>query len=133
MGIRKRLRISISAMLGLVLVAAVEFAALRAGSLLWASLVSTLTGVLLSTSVVCAAMGRERPFWTGFAVFGWSYVVLSILSISNDNEAFMHPISVVLDEAGKYLHPDHKPKPGRRTLTTCRTWASRAITCPRSG
>jgi len=108
--LRKRFRISISALLGLILVIAVDFAALRAGSLLWAALMSTLTGVLLSTSVVCAAVGRGRPFWTGFAAFGWTYVVLSLLSVSNDDEPFLHPISTIVQAAAGYLHPDHRPK-----------------------
>lgn len=74
-----RLRITIRAVMALVLLVAVGVAALRYANDLWASL--ALTGVLLVVAVAAlgAAFGRgsRRAWWGGFAALGFGYLSLS--------------------------------------------------------
>src|SRR4051812_29116963 len=74
-----RPRVSIAGLMGVVLFIGVGFAALKGASRLWASALFTLTlAVLLGASLgAVARRGPERMAWTGFAVFGWSYLILS--------------------------------------------------------
>jgi hypothetical protein len=73
-----RLRFSLGWLLGVVAAVAFACAAIRAESDLWASLAFTLClGVLLVSIVgVLFSAAEPRAFWTGFAVFGWGYLLL---------------------------------------------------------
>ena len=70
----------IRAALALVAVAGVGWAALVKPSFLWAGVWFTATMTALGLSLVAAAVrrGRARPFWLGFAVFGWGHMVLAL-------------------------------------------------------
>jgi hypothetical protein len=45
---------------------------------IWASAIYTATAFFLTTGTLMAFVrrGRERAAWTGFAVFGWAYLLL---------------------------------------------------------
>src|SRR4051794_30069555 len=75
----KRLRISIRALMVLVLFLAVGAAALRSASSVWASFLFTLTIGVLATAILGALFaGRpRRPFWAGVALFGWGSMILA--------------------------------------------------------
>jgi hypothetical protein len=77
----KRIRFSIAGLLVVILVLGVGFAALKESTDLWHSGLFTLTvGVLLIS--VLLAMHRstaKRAYWIGFALFGWSYLALSLM------------------------------------------------------
>ena len=75
----KRFRFNIGTLVILVLVLGVSFAALRDSSDLWESGGFTLTIGVLLISILLAVHRREsrRPFWIGFALFGWVYLGLS--------------------------------------------------------
>jgi hypothetical protein len=77
----RRIRFSIASLLGLVLFVAVAFAALREANDLWDSGLFTLMLGLLVTSVLLAALrdGRRRASWLGLALFGWSYLIASLI------------------------------------------------------
>jgi hypothetical protein len=62
----------------LVVVCGFSIAALRASSALWASVTMTLAVGLFLTAVLGAAFrrGQARAFWAGFALFGWSYLIV---------------------------------------------------------
>jgi hypothetical protein len=76
-----RLRFSIASLLGLVVCVAVGFAALRAATDLWDSAVFSAALGLLLVSVLMAVHRTERrkAFWVGFAVFGWTGLLASLV------------------------------------------------------
>jgi hypothetical protein len=75
----RKIRISIAGLMGVVLVAAVGFAALRNSSVNWAGLMLMLTcGVLMLGVVGAICRGPdERAWWLGFILFGGSYLALA--------------------------------------------------------
>jgi hypothetical protein len=77
----RRFRFTIANLLGLVLLLAVGFAALREATELWDSAVFSTTLGLLSASVLLAIhrADRRRAFWLGFALIGWIYLGASLI------------------------------------------------------
>lgn len=69
------LRFSLAGLIGATVVVATGCAVLRFASALWASVVFTLAFGMLLLALVGALCGQRavRPFWAGFAVFGWAY------------------------------------------------------------
>ena len=76
-----RFRLTIAQLMAIVLYLSLGFAALRNADRLWASATFTLSIVAISTALLGALIrrGRARPAWIGFAVFGWTYLLLSTL------------------------------------------------------
>jgi hypothetical protein len=74
----RKIRISIAGLMGVVLVAALGFAALRNSSESWAGLILMLTGGILMLGVVGSVCRgpRERAWWLGFTLFGVGYLAL---------------------------------------------------------
>ena len=77
----RHIRFSITSMLVIVLFVAVGFAALRESSDLWESGVFTRTLAALLISILLAVHRTDsrRAFWLGFALFGWTYLGLSLV------------------------------------------------------
>jgi hypothetical protein len=77
----KRIRFNIASLLGDILVIGVGFAALRESSDLWVSSLFTLTLAALLISILLAIHRTEkrRAFWLGFALFGSTYLGLSLV------------------------------------------------------
>src|SRR5262245_7304039 len=77
-----RMRLSIGAIMVTVVVIAVAIAALREASGTWASVLFTLTLLMLGTAVLGAICRRaaERAFWLGFALFGGTYMALAFMA-----------------------------------------------------
>jgi len=77
----KRIRFNIASLLVVVLVVGVSFAALKESNDLWDSGLFTLTIGVQLISVLLAIHGKEAKgaFWIGFALFGWSYLALSLI------------------------------------------------------
>jgi hypothetical protein len=77
----RKLRFNISRLLLVVLVVAVGFAALREANKIWDSTVFTFTvGVLLISILLAAHRSEKRwAFWLGFALFGSTYLGLSLV------------------------------------------------------
>jgi hypothetical protein len=75
----RRFRFKIASLLGAILVLGVGFAALRESSDFWESGIFTGTIGVLLLSILLAAQRREsgRAFWLGFALAGWTYLVLT--------------------------------------------------------
>jgi hypothetical protein len=73
-----RYRISLAGSLGIVAVVAMGLAGMRSASSLWTTAAATMTLVLLLAAVLAARLldGIDRAFWAGFALFGWSYLIL---------------------------------------------------------
>jgi hypothetical protein len=76
-----KVRFNIAGLLFLVLVLGVALAALRQSSDLWESGFFTATVAILLVSILLSVHrdGLTQAFWLGFAVLGWSYVVLTIV------------------------------------------------------
>lgn len=94
----KRFRPSIAGLMALVLFAAIAFAALRGASAIWASVMFTLTLVLLSTAIL-GAFYCQRPAriaWAGFAVFGWAYLAMTFGPWPNKNGVTVPPFPTML-------------------------------------
>ena len=77
----RRFRFHIGTLVILVLVIGVGVAALRESSRIWDSSTFTLTLGVLLVSVLLSIHRSEakRAFWIGFALFGWSYLGLSLV------------------------------------------------------
>jgi hypothetical protein len=73
-----RYRISLAGSLGIVAVIAMGLAGMRSASSLWTTAAATVTLALLLAAVIAARLldGLDRGFWAGFALFGWSYLLL---------------------------------------------------------
>jgi hypothetical protein len=73
----RRIRISISGLMAVVLIVSIGVAALRSASEEWAALVTLVTLWLLTFAILGAIYrrGDRRAFWTGFALFGWGYML----------------------------------------------------------
>ena len=74
-------RFSIATMLGVVLLVAVALAALRASTDAWDSGVLGLTLLILLAAILLAIhlTERRRASWLGFALFGWAYLIASLI------------------------------------------------------
>src|SRR5271166_6071041 len=76
-----RFRFHIGTLLTLALILGVGFAALRESDETWDSgVLSLVLGVLLiSIQLAISRTGHRRAFWLGFALFGWTYLGLSLV------------------------------------------------------
>jgi len=77
----RRFRFHIGTLLILVLILGVGFAALRESDETWDSSIFSLTLGMLSVSILLAIHRTEqrRALWLGFALFGWTYLGLSLV------------------------------------------------------
>lgn len=73
-------RISIAGLLWLILLCGIGLAAMRSPTLLWNQALYTATVILLLGSIF--GVLRRRPFWVGFALFGWGFFLVSQLPTS---------------------------------------------------
>jgi hypothetical protein len=75
------IRFNIASLLVIILIIGFGFAALRDSNDLWDSGCLTLTlGVFLISILVAVHRTRSRrAFWIGFALFGWTYLGLSLV------------------------------------------------------
>ncbi len=74
-------RFTIRSLLGVVLFVAIAVAALRASTDAWDGWLFALTSLILLTTVLLAVhrTDRKRAYWLGFALFGWTYLVASLV------------------------------------------------------
>lgn len=95
-----------AAMLGIVVLVALGLASLRSASVFWTSAAAFVTlGMLLTAIVgVCFGRGSTRAFWSGFAVFGWTYLLM--VNWSWFGAQFGHDLTTALTEVAEAIHPD---------------------------
>ena len=116
-------RFTIRSLLGVVLFASVALASLRASTDAWDSGVLGLTLLTLLTAVLLAVhrTDRRRAYWSGFALFGWAYLIVSLSP----------PIESRLPTTGGLAFIDSKiPGRHRAWATTVLTFTSKAGTNP---
>jgi hypothetical protein len=77
----RRFRFSIARLLGVVLFISVALAALRASTDAWDGGLLGLALLLLLTAILLALHRThpKRAYWLGFALFGWSYLIASMI------------------------------------------------------
>lgn len=99
----KRFRVSVAGLMGIVVLAAVGFAALRNPTIVWASGLFTLTVVILCSAVLgaIAVRGPARLTWAGVAVFGWVYLGIAFGIGSEGNGATPPPF--LIQALGDYM------------------------------
>ena len=73
-----RLRFTLAQTMTIVLYLGFGFAALRNADEFWASAAYTLAIILVAAALIgaFARSGRARTPWIGFAVFGWTYLLI---------------------------------------------------------
>ncbi len=71
-------RISLATLLAIVAVVALGMAGMVSSSRFWTAAAATVTLAMLLAAVLAAGLlsGIDRAFWTGFALFGWVYLLL---------------------------------------------------------
>jgi hypothetical protein len=111
-----KFRFSISALMGLVVAAAIGFAALREGSEAWASAIfaATVIILLLAIPLVIYSHGAIRATWVGFTLFGWAYFALTFSSWFGEHlSAPPLPTKWLLDVVHDQIHakPQYIPNP----------------------
>ena len=78
----KRSRVTVAALMALVVYVAIAVAALKSPTPAWAAAMTSLTLVFLGVATLGAvyAKGLDRAFLGGTAIIGWGYMVLSFTS-----------------------------------------------------
>ena len=104
-------RLTMAALIGLVALCAVTFAALRTSSPYWAATMVSLTVLVLLGSVIASIWGRHRALWSGFAIFGWGYFFLAFCSPFRDVVRPHMLTSVAIVESYRYVHPQVRLQP----------------------
>ncbi len=76
-----RPRITIAGLMVIVLYVALGFAALTNANYFWADATYTLAIISIATALLGTIVrkGTARVPWIGYAVFGWTYVLLDVL------------------------------------------------------
>jgi hypothetical protein len=109
-----RPRLTIAQGMAVVLLVGLGFAALRNANDFWAIATFNLAIFLNSTALVAAIVrrGRARAAWTGFAVFGWAYLLVDLLPDRSSGSFGFGPIPKphLLVDRGftlvqSYMHP----------------------------
>jgi hypothetical protein len=72
-------RFSIASLMAFVVLLAVGMAAMRNPTKLWASLLLSIALVVLAIALLGSLFGHglRRSFWSGFAICGWLYLIVS--------------------------------------------------------
>ncbi len=75
----RKLRFTIGGLMAVVLVVAIDFAALQTADVTWIAVLSLLTHAALGLAIlgIVFRRGAERAWWVGFFVFGWGYLHMS--------------------------------------------------------
>jgi uncharacterized membrane protein YeaQ/YmgE (transglycosylase-associated protein family) len=104
-----RLRLSLSAAMGIIAVIALGLAGMMAASRFWTTAAATVSLALLLGSLLSAFMseGTDRAFSAGFALFGWTYLLL--VNWDWIGGQFGHDLTAGLSEIADMLFPEPTP------------------------
>jgi hypothetical protein len=110
------LRFTLAQLMAVVFYLGFGFAALRNADAFWASAAYTLAVVSVSTALVGAFArgGRARVPWVGFAVFGYTYLLVAHLPDWGGGGLGFGPIHkplLIIEWATAQLQPHVKPLP----------------------
>jgi hypothetical protein len=112
----KRPRFTLAQLMTVVLYLGVGFAALGNANQFWASAVYTLAVILIALALVGALAGNDmtRPRWVGFAIFGWTYLLIVHLPEWRYGALGFGPIPkphLLIEWGTGFLQPYIKPLP----------------------
>jgi len=104
-------RISLATLIGIVAVIAVFLAGMLSTSRLWLMVAATATLAVLLVALLASwhCAGIERAFWVGFALFGWTYLIL--VNWDWVGGQFGHDLTAGISEATDWVVPESKPPP----------------------
>ena len=108
-----RFRISLATLLVIVAVLALGLAGMVSASRLATAAMATVTLALLLAAILAAWLlaGSARAFWVGFALFGWTYLVL--VNWDWVGGQFGHDLTAGLGDLAELLVPEATgPDPG---------------------
>jgi hypothetical protein len=113
----RRPRVTIAALMALVLTIAFGLAALRNADDFWASATFTVAIITIvgASLGALARNGAARMTWAGFAAFGWAYLLLSVLPPRAVGVFGFGPIpwpDLLINSAMSYLYPYLVPQGG---------------------
>jgi hypothetical protein len=117
-----RLRFTLAQLMAVVLLVGFGFAALRNADEFWASAIYTLAISMIAAALVGALARKSEAHmtWTGFAVFGWTYLLVDQLPPRDIGGLGLGPIPkpILLVEWGiARLQPYIYPTGDARVLT----------------
>jgi hypothetical protein len=103
------LRFSLATLLAIVAVIALGLAGLTLASPLATAATATVTLAVLLAAIVAACLltGIDRAFWLGFALFGWTYLVL--VNWDWVGGQFGHDLAAGLGDFAERLVPELAP------------------------
>jgi hypothetical protein len=81
-------------------------------SRLWPMVAATVTLAVLLVALLASWLfsGIERAFWVGFALFGWSYLIL--VNWDWVGGQFGHDLTAGISDAAEWIMPEgHAPQP----------------------
>ena len=105
----RMMRVSIAGLMGFVLVAALGFAGLKGATEYWASGCFTLMVAAMTLAILLAMQGRgrDRAYWSGFAVAGWAYFALNF-GVNEASRAACPPLltQILFNRIVPLIHPE---------------------------
>jgi hypothetical protein len=124
-------RISLASLIGIVAVIALGLAGMLSTSRLWLMLASTVTLVVLLAAILASWLfsGIDRAFWVGFALFGWTYLIM--VNWDWIGGQLGHDLTAGISEAAEWLIPEIKPPPFPFGLPTLPPSAATTSPAPR--
>jgi hypothetical protein len=114
----KRPRITIAELTLVVLVVAIGLAAIRRGSPAWAGAMLSITFFAIISSLLGIALGRgpRRAYWLGFAVLGWTYLILMYVPWLHEKVGRFLLAPNLFAYLEEVLHAGPQPASGLRSL-----------------
>jgi len=109
---------SLAFLMALIGVIAVGLAAMRHGSLPAIRATFTLTFLMLLIGLLGAIVRRGEPAWIGFALFGWSFVLLTYVPAVQTDFGIYFPAAPLCQDLAARLHPPAGPAPNPPDLNT---------------
>jgi hypothetical protein len=102
-------RISLATLIGIVAVFALSMAGMISTSRIWLMLASTVALAVLLAALLASWLfsGIDRAFWVGFALFGWTYLIM--VNWDWVGGQIGHDLTVAISEVAERLLPDIKP------------------------
>ena len=119
--------ISIAGLSGFIILIGTGFAALRIATVAWTNVASTVVLALLLTAVAGAIFvrGPERAYWTGFAIFGWTYLLF--VNGSWIGGQFGHDLTSGLGELAESMIPVETPSNPADRVIAMELLATRSV------
>jgi hypothetical protein len=103
----RRPQISIAGLVLVIAVVAVGLAAIRSGSPAWSGAMFSIMAFAMISSLLGVALtrGLRRAYWSGFALLGWSYLILVYVPWLHENVGQFLLAPHLFEELDAVIHP----------------------------